>query len=262
MERAFFLFEDKIKLIESSFTKDGWITIYESNTEPNDSSGLIYCCIVEQHIIDSYRSTSDWIIEPGSEGKPSIISSFKDNQWISEYYSNSNDGIEPFIFSKRFTYNGGHEAYIDISEEFILYFKLYEKSANKQNRVLYFIDEIGDLDEAIVVKNNSIRVKLKYLIEYISVRRVYFSICFDFMRFAETDFKTLDTKSLDQNYSSSNYFFNHYIRSVNDIKSGQLQSWIHGKCLLSFDESKSNKYYFDSDKLHESFITGYNDNGE
>lgn len=137
MDKIFFLLEDKIKLIELSFIKNGWITIYESNSGPNDSSELVYCCIVEHNSIDYYISTSDWIIEPGSEGKPSIISSFKDDQWISEYHSNAQNGIEPFIFSKHFTYNGGHEAYIDISEEFVLYFKLYEKSTNKQNRTFY-----------------------------------------------------------------------------------------------------------------------------
>jgi len=30
MERDYFLFEDKLPLIEYSFTKDGWVTIYES----------------------------------------------------------------------------------------------------------------------------------------------------------------------------------------------------------------------------------------
>lgn len=126
----------------------------------------------------------------------------------------------------------------------------------------HFIDETGDLDEVVVIEDRTAKIKFKYLMEYISVRKVYFALCFDFMRFIEADFKSLGIKAIDKNYKSSTYFYNHYVRSVSDIKSGQLQSWIHGKCVIAFDKNKSNKYYFDSDKNYESFITGYDNNGE
>ncbi len=155
MDRETFLLSDKIKLIETSFVKNGWVTIYESFNPDNNDSALIYCCLVDSKKIKKYKQDTDWVIQNGSEGKPTIRGDGK-------YETNGEKGIEPFLFSKHFNFSGGHESYLDISEEFVLYFKLYERGENKQNRKFYFIDEVGDLDEVIVVEPKKIKVKLKY----------------------------------------------------------------------------------------------------
>ena len=166
MNRETFLLTDRVKLIESCFIKDGWATIYES-FHPNDyDQTLIYCCIVDSKRIKAYKLNRDWGIQNGSEGKPSIFESYKNGKSVTTYQTYSEKGIEPFLFSKHFNFNDGHDVYVDISEEFILYFKLYEKVVNKQNRKFYFIDDAGDLDEVIIVEPKKIKVKLKYLKEY------------------------------------------------------------------------------------------------
>lgn len=191
MDKETFLLADKITQIKSSFIKDGWATIYESYHPDNNDQGLIYCCIVDSKRIKSYKLDSDWVIQNGSEGKPTIWGDGK-------YQTNSKKGIEPFLFSKHFNFNDGHESYVDISEEFILYFKLYERGIDKQNRKFYFIDEVGDLDEVISVEPKRIRIKVKYLKEYLSVRKVYFSICFDFMRLDKNNFSEMNIEPMDK----------------------------------------------------------------
>lgn len=262
MDKETFLLTDKVKLIESSFIKDGWVTIYESFHSSNDDQTLIYCCIVDNKRIKSYKLNRDWGIHNGSEGKPSIFESYKNGKSVTTYQTNSEKGIEPFLFSKHFNFNDGHDAYVDISEEFVLYFQLYEKVVTKQNRKFYFIDDAGDLDEVIIVETKKIKVKLKYLKEYISVRKVHFSICFDYMRLAKINLSEIDVQLIDKDLLSDYYVYNHLIRPLDFIEAGKNQSWVHGKVIISPDKKKSKSYHFDYQNLeYVEFITGYDDDG-
>lgn len=259
-DRDTFLFKDRIKQIESFFIKDGWVTIYDNNNIDNIDETLIYCCIVDSKKIKTYKFDSNWEIHPGSEGKPSVVGTFKDGKERLTYQTYSEKGIEPFIFYRHFSFGTQHDSYLDISEEFFLYFNLYEKGTNKQNRKFYFIDEVGDLDEVISIEPHTIKVKLKYLKEYISIRKVYFVICFDFMRFYKDGFKELDVNFIDQNFQTENYFYNHLIRPVTFGKAGTIQSWIHGKAIIKFDKDK--RLHFGTENAeYEKFITGYDNAG-
>lgn len=246
MELDYFLIKERIKQLETTFIKDGWLTIYESSEDD-----LIYCCLVHNSKIEEYKSNTDWVIRPYYEGKPAV---FGDGT----YKTYSEDGYEPFIFIKHFNFNNGGEKYIDISEEFVLYFKLYERAENKQNRKYYFIDELGDLDEVINVEPKRIRIKLKYLKEYIAVRQLHFAVCFDFMRVGNIDISENKIEFIDKDFKGENYIYNHLIRPLD----GKFQSWILGKKIISFDPSKSKSYHFDyENQVYESFITGYDEEG-
>ncbi|MFA6667610.1 MAG: hypothetical protein WCS51_04610 [Bacilli bacterium] len=264
MNKDTFLIKDRIEQIESLFIKDGWVTIYErSHSKNNDSKDdLIYCCLVDSKRIRKYKIDSNWVIQNGSEGKPSIITSFKDGKYKTTYQTYSDKGIEPFIFWKYFTFGEGNDSYIDISEEFILYFKLYEKAEDKQNRKYFFIDDLGDLDEVIKVEPKQIKVKLKYIKEYISVRKMFFSICYDFTRLSKANLSDIDVKPLDKDFSTESYFYNHLIRPLNLGDNKNTQSWIHGKAIINYDKNKTNGYHFDyENQTYEKFITGYDNDG-
>lgn len=261
MNKDSFLFTDRLKQIKSSFIKDGWITVYESIHERYEDEILIYCGLVSSSQINEYREDKDWKVSPGSEGKPSIISSMVDGKWASQYYTYDQDKLEPFLFSKSFNFDGGHESYIDIGEEFLLYFRLYEKGTNKQNRKFYFIDDAGDLDEVIIIDPKKVKIKLKYLKEYLAVRQIFLSICFDFVRFINVKLLDSDIKPLDKDFKEPNYIYNHYIRpSPSDIT--MFQGWIRGKVIIDYDKSKTESHHFDSDNYrYEDFISGYDNEG-
>lgn len=261
MDKETFLLRDRIKQIEASFIKDGWVTIYDGYDSCKDDQTLIYCCLVDSTRIKKYKLDSDWVIQIGSEGKPSIFESYKNGKSVTTYETFSDKGIEPFLFSKHISFNGGYDSYVDISEEFVLYFRLYEKLENKQNRKYYFIDELGELDEVIIVEPKKIRVKLKYLKEYISIRKMYLSVCFDFMRFDISNLKEMDIEPIDANFQSDYYFYNHLIRPL-DFEAGKNQSWIHGKVIISPEKGRKKSYHFDYDNSeYATFITGYDNDG-
>lgn len=106
------------------------------------------------------------------------------------------------------------------------------------------------------------RVKLKFLKEYISIRKVHFAVCFDFMRTSKINFEDLNISSLDENFKTEKSFYNHFVRPIDFVDLGTKQSWIAGKTILSFDPNKKKSYHFDDEESkYESFIIGYEDDG-
>lgn len=253
MEKDHFLLADKIQEIKSEFLlKNGWLKIYQSSVnedEENDSTG-VYCCLIHNQYVNDFKQDYHWPIQIGSEGKPAV---FGDNT----YKTYSDDQLEPFLFSRFFKLPDKSERYIDISEEFILYFNLYETGQDKQNRKFYYVDDYGELDEAIIVDPNQIRVKIKYLKEYITIRDMHFVICYDYMRLMNIIPQDWQIQYSDTLVSEENYIYSHLIRDVMD----QTQSWIMGKTFIEPNSLKKTR--FDIDSAHyEKFITGHDKSGE
>ena len=198
MDKNTFLLEDKIKQIELNFIDKGWIVAYENDsTSLKDQSG-IYCYLIKSSYRQKSEDSYSWDLNMGREGKPSV---YGDNT----YESNEHKEIEPFLFHRTFPLLESYDSHFDISEEFILYFNLYEKVEDKQNRKYYFIDEMGDLDEVIIVKPKSIKLKLKYIKEYITMRDMNFVVCFDFMRLIRQIPKSWNIECFDELIKDDNF---------------------------------------------------------
>jgi hypothetical protein len=251
MKKGYILFEDKLPEVKSQFVvKDGWLKIYERAGKIDSDSSALYCCLVANSIVNTYRESHDWPLYMGSEGKPSV---YGDNT----YRTNEQDGLEPFLFYKYFSLADTSIEYIDVSEEFILYFKLYEKGTDKQHRTFYYVSDYGELDEVIKVEPNLIKIKLKYLTEYITIREMHFVICFEFMRlFSPTELEE-EIEFKDETIPDAGHIYNHLIRGV----AGRIQSWILGKVFIQPGSVKKTHYDRDYSK-NQDFIIGYDQEGE
>lgn len=259
MNEEVFSLEKQHLEINKRFIRDGWIEVYRSNHSEDIDSG-VYCCLVKPEYLNKYLENRDWGIRWGSEGHPSVITQFKDGQWITEYFTFAEKGLEPFIYPKWFTHV--NERYVDVSQEFVNYFKLYESITSKQNRSYYFIDDVGDTEEVIHVTELQVLIKLKFLVEYLAVRKMHLSLCFDFMCVTDADGAGTAFIPKDEDFISDSFNYNHVIRMVPGVGKKNLQSWIIGKTILKYDPSKSHKFWFDLDKDgYESFIIGYNEDG-
>lgn len=250
MEKKHFLIDDGKERIESKFSKNGWLTIYESFSKNINDQTTIFCALMSLEKKEEYQDDYSWPFLMGSEGKPSV---YGDNT----YKSYSEVGIEPFIFYRSFNLPDKSISYFDFSEEFILYFNLYEKNQDKRNRVFYYIDDLGHLDEVIIIEPKSIKVKLRYLKEYITIREMYFIVCFEFMRLMKDIPEEWNIRNIDQTTSNSEHTYNHLIRDLSNEK----QSWILGKAYIK--PNKEKKTHFDINREeNENFIIGYDKNGE
>lgn len=249
MEEDYFLLKDKIKEIESRFVKNGWINVYESSSIDFDDSSVLYPCLVTQEYLSNNPDSYSWPMRIGCEGKPTIYGDYT-------YKSNGDENIEPFIFYRSFPLLETKDVYFDISEEFILYYNLYEIAESRQKRKYYFIDEVGTLDEVIIIEPKLIKVKLKYLKEYITIRDMRFVVCFDFMRLINIDIiRDWKVEFKETTEREINWIFNHLIRIVDN----KIQSWIIGRAIIEPNSEK--KCHFDCNNKYESFITGFDENG-
>lgn len=251
MEKSYFLLEDKKNEIKSKFLiKNGWLKIYEYDSKNIDDNSAIYCCLVSNDLVEKYRLDYNWPILMGSEGKPSV---YGDNT----YKSNNIEGVEPFLFYKCFSLQETSIEYIDVSEEFVLYFNLYEKLENKQNRTFYYVNDYGELDEVIIIEPKLIKVKIKYLREYITIRDMNFVVSYDFMRSLQKTPTDWNIKDKEELIKENDFVYNHSIRNVFD----KTQSWVMGKVFIK--PNKTKKSHFDINKSkNESFIIGIDDEGE
>ncbi len=250
IDKNTFLLEDRIKLIESKFIDKGWIKVYEGGSKSIKDQSGIYCYLIEKSHRQKSEENYSWAFTMGYEGKPSV---YGDNT----YKSNDHEGVEPFLFYRTFPLMENYDSYFDISEEFILYFNLYEKVKDKQNRKYYYIDEVGNLDEVIIVEPKSIKVRLKYIKEYITMRDMNFVVCYDFMRLVPEVPESWNIEYFDKTIKGESWIYNHLIRNVLP----DVQSWILGKVFI--EPNKEKTYHFDSGKEeYATFITGFDDNGD
>jgi hypothetical protein len=247
MNKDSFLFEDKFKDINSKFTKNGWVTIYDSSSNSKESS-LIYCCLIDKEKKEEAFKNHSWHLHIGSEGKPSVWGDYT-------YTTNAEEGIEPFLVQRNFSLADGYEGFFDISEEFVLYFNLYEKGESKESRKFYYIDELGNLDEVLIFEPKKIRVKLKYLKEYITIREMYFLVTFSFDRFIKSNKNSWEISFTDEVISEKGYIYHKLIRPIDS----RIQSAILGKVFI--EPSIHKKYHQDLSEDYENFIIGYDEEG-
>lgn len=251
MEKEYFLLEDKVEEIKSKFLiKNGWLKIYENDSKTLDDTSGIYCCLVSNDKLEKYTKDYSWPLSKGSEGKPSV---YGDNT----YKTYDEDGLEPFLFYKYFSFQETKEKYIDVAEEFVLYYRLYEKGINKQNRTFYYVSDYGELDEVLIIEPDLIKVKIKYLKEYITMRDMNFVVCYDFMRLLKNVPSEWQIKFKDDIIRENDYIYSHLTRYV----TGKIQSWIMGKVFIKPNAVKKSHFDFEESK-NQSFIVDINDEGE
>jgi hypothetical protein len=258
-----FLLKDKYNLVQSSFIKDGWLTIYTyESTETENEITNIYCYLVDESYIEEYLKHWRWEIEKGQEGIPAISEHRLGGEKSYTYETHMTKGIQPFIFYHSFNIDDGCVNYITISEEFIQYFKLYEKRQSNWDRIFYYIDEVRDKEEVIVITQNNVVIKLKFLMEYLSIRKFHFSIGFDIMRICNDSLAKLGISKKDENISSLDLIYNHTIKELfnSDKKS---MSWIFGKKIIKFNKDYKDFHFdYDNNSKYVEFIVGYDAQGE
>lgn len=260
MDEEIFNLQKEHKMIKQRFIEKGWITVYRSYKDGEKVEAGIYCLLVKPEHLDKYMERRDWGIHWGNEGHPSVITRYENGQEITEYFRFGHEGMEPFVFPKWFNYR--NERYVDVSQEFVNYFNLYEKSNNKQDRTYYFVDDVGDEEEVINVQQREVRIKWKFLVEYLAVRKIHLSVCFDFMVITDLKDTGITFTPKDEDFIEETFNYNHLMRVVPGLDKGNFQSWIIGKTILKYDPGKSLNFHFESNQEdHESFIIGYNDDG-
>ena len=120
-------------------------------------------------------------------------------QRVKEYKRFNEEGIEPLIHIRCFEL-GNYASYIEISEEFRHYFNLYEKHENRKNKIFLSADESSNHIEVIKIidnndKNREVKIKKKYLNEFLYVKKMWLCVQFDNRRWVAPALKQEITES-------------------------------------------------------------------
>ena len=226
------MFYDLKVEIAKFFVQNGWITVYQArdNQQSGESFG-VYCAIVKKTAVHKAMKKHDWDLFIGS-GRPGFIITFSDGIQKATYYRNSENGFETFVHRR--TDFGNQEGNSEISEEFRLYYNLFEQISDSTTRLYFRFDESGEKELAAKIEKDKVSLQLRYLKNYISVRKCHFLVFFEGMRFSKKSIEELNINEINEDKETPQYVYNHLIRDISDmhIRQDKTQSWLHGKCLI------------------------------
>lgn len=241
----------ELERAKSWFIEKGWITIYDSQDTSDDK--ITNSCLIYGYTIDEKLAIKCMSNYPSDIERNERVAVFGDNS----YKSFAKDGIEPLICAKSFQLPDKRCFYIDVSEEFISYFNLYEVIKDKQNRKYYYIDSSGELEEVIIVIEKKVRFKLKYLVEYLAIRQRHLILWFMFEtqipldKMSEMEI-TYDTGTL---IPGENYIYENLVRVVPGI--AIFQSWQQGKVILKHKDINDIGCHYNYASKYAEFIVGF-----
>ncbi len=256
MDKDFFYFKDIIEFIENTLGKTEWVTVFSISPLFKDTDGGFHPALISNNIITDVLNKYEGDLEKDG-GLPGFVGYYENGIEIVKYYRYADERIEPLVYWRSF--HGARNDYFEISEEFRLFFNLYED--RKKNVFIYF-DENGDEEEVIRILNGKIDIKLRFLKEFISAKKMYLAIYFDFMRFSNTPITDLGIEEIDKVVKKENLRYSLLVRPIN-IGGKHTQSWIMGKKLISgiknYNPSIFNR---NKDEKYEDFIIGVDEDGK
>ncbi len=257
-------FADLKREIDGLFVNDGWVTVQRScYSAASGESEAVYCALVKNNAVSDAMRSHEWNLHRGS-GRPGFIFSFCGGRQKAVYRRHSDKEYETFIHWR--CDFGNEEGYPEISEEFRLYYNLFEHIAFPTERQYYHIHDSGDKELVASIEKSIVRVQLRYLREYISAKKCHFLLFFEGMRFSVKSLNELGLKKIDENTYTSSHAYNHLIRDISGmaIRNDKTQSWLLGKCLIhpikGFRPSMQGP--MSEPDTCESFIIGYESDGK
>ncbi len=257
-------FIDFIKKLKGNLGKTDWITIFSNSPEiENSEQGAYFCALISNDKVNTVLENYSWELHIG-DGCPGFSSYFEDGKEIMEYHRFWMDGIEPFVYRR--TFHGLKPDYLEVSEEFRLCFNLFEQRNSDDTVALLHVDDNGDDVEVVKILKNEVKVRLKFIKEYLSVRNMCLVVYFDFMRFSEEKPSVLVLSKKDDietQIEENDIRARLVVRDMNFSKNN-FQGWIMGKKIIcGLPNFKPGIFWPSENKeIFEKFIIGVDENGK
>lgn len=206
----------------------------------------IYPMLISNGIVDNIMSGTTWNFNY-NDGYPYF---YEDDKKIKYFRYGDNKGIEPLVITRNF-YDVKKE-YIEISQEFILFHKLYYES--KENKYYKIID--GNEYLIIDIQEDEIKIRLQEIKEFLFAKNMSLVLQFD-MR--EHSLNTLEELGLSENENYKDDLLTYHLSYGNfgGFSKNNAFSRLLGKRLITPFEHPINE----KNKFVE-YIIDINDNGD
>lgn len=253
-------FTDFIKNIEGDLGKTEWITVFEFlDSRADIDKGTYFSSLIANTKVNDILEKYDWDLRIDG-GRPGFMTHYTDGKPITEYYRFSDEGIEPLVYWRSFS--GRKESCLEISEEFRLYFNLFEKVTDTDKKVFIYTNDDGDEDDVVQISKNKVEIKLKFIKEFLSAKQIHLAIYFEAMRFQDKTLEELGQQKIDDVKKGDNYTFSLCVRNL-DLGDKKSQGWLLGKKLISgLKDFDPTIWETKADEKFEEFIIGVDENGK
>lgn len=251
---------DFIKDVEENLGKNEWVTVFEFLDDSKEvDRGAYFSALVSNKQIKNVLEKYDWDLRLDG-GKPGFCTTYKGNKEITKYYRFYENGIEPLVYWR--TFSGRLEKYYEISEEFRLYFNLFEQRKQDGSISFLFTDDDGEEDDVVKIKDKKVEIKLKYLKEFITIKKMSLVIYFEAMRFSTKTIEELNLSAIDEVIKKNNLTYSVCVRNLH-LSDNNSQGWVLGKKTIS-GLKKFTPDIFKScdDEKYEDFIIGVDEEGK
>lgn len=243
------LCEQIVERLRQKFSSDGWITLCDKR---------IFSCLANDDVAAKSMTHDTWDINHSEVGP--LINEQLDGIFIS-YSRYSNDEVEPIVM---YLENEGRWAEeVFLAEEFVMYFKLHKEAKGKNEYVYYQVDECGDDVEVARVAGINLEVKLKYVKEYIAVKKLNLLVF--------TDEVINDTRSINElggniipwtTIKDSDFIFSYALQESAGYGLGyKSRAVFRGKCMMRYNDKDIQHLWKLRDSGYESFIVGSDEDG-
>ena len=244
--------QDKIK---NELGTGLWIDVfYIEETEMNETTFWGY--LVPNNLIDKSLEETEWDLCIG-EGMPGC---FRNSAGVEYHRLGDDDGIEPLVFYREF--GGDNESYVEVSEEFRLFHNLYHDT---DTNIYYKIDESGNEDSVIKIDGMNVKIKLKYLKQFLAIKEMHLALGFEIDQFSN---KSLEDMGLEDSTSSFKFdkirYDIHLMNSrVFECNNKLALSRLVGKKLIpGVAKEDSGKWPYNKKRKYEDFIYKVDEDGE
>lgn len=263
MENKDLTFSDWLKNFDN-LGKEEWVTVFSLSGSRFDNEQVTYfSALISNDKVANALENYHWDLRLDG-GRPGFATHYTKGKPVTEYYRFTDEGIEPLVYWR--TFSGRKDSYYEVSEEFRLYFNLFEKQVDSNNKVFIYTNDEGDEDEVIQIVRDQILVKLKYLKEFLTAKQAHLAIYFEGMRFLNKTLKELNQLEIDDVKKGDNYIYSLRVRNVRnylDMGDKKTQGWLLGKKLIAgAKDFKPTIWETKEQEKYEQFIIGVDEDGK
>lgn len=241
------------------FGEGEWLTVYSGKKDDDEESLYFYSGLISPAHLKASLEDPSWDIQIG-DGQPGFSYTFgAGGESEGTYSKSSDDGLEPLVIKRNF--GGIKDGYWEVSEEFRLYFNLFE---DKKNSKFILIDDDGDEEEVVIMDENEIKIKTKLIKKYLAVKKMSLALYFDLGRFSN---RTLDQLGLKENHEQKkgdDYIYSIGVSPWDGYYLNQKRSFgsLRGKKIIGGLKDYHPSFFEKKDKKYIDFVIDIDSDGK
>ena len=204
---AYILQDDVINEMIPSIGREPWQVVELTKDTTPDSLGL-FSALIPPADLATVLSRESWDIMRG-DGRPGFSKSYRNGRNITTYRRFGGlAGLRPLVIYRHF--HGAWPAYAELSEEFRHFHDLAEDRAGG---VLLDFDQSGYPIEVVRIREHSVEVQMRYLLQFIAATRLHLAIFFDIIRYSHLPLESIpESQRLLKHADDRSRYFRHVVR--------------------------------------------------